>query len=168
MFAPPPTSPPSVLSHWPGRDCWGVWGELQEENQAFHHAYWTWIHVWNSAGQAKCNPICCCTRWLNGCWSHYTQMHKCAVFTPACFIFHLICVFICVFFFFSFWASLNKRLLISACGIRLLGSRCLLLSALLVSSMMLTFTFSRSTGCWYKAAKSRGWWKAFHRRHSAE
>lgn len=107
---PPPTSPPSVLSHWPGRDCWGVWGELQEENQAFHHAYWTWIHVWNSAGQAKCNPICCCTRWLNGCWSHYTQMHKCAVFTPACFIFHLICVFICVFFF-----SLFERLWINVC-----------------------------------------------------
>lgn len=29
------------------------------ENQAFHHACWTWIHVWNPVRQAKRGSICC-------------------------------------------------------------------------------------------------------------
>lgn len=36
-----------------------------EENRASPHARWTWIHVWNLPGPAKCGSICRSAWWLN-------------------------------------------------------------------------------------------------------
>lgn len=48
-------------------------GEIK--NQAFHHAYWTWIHVWNPVSQAKRGSICYCAWWLNWCCTDHLKLH---------------------------------------------------------------------------------------------
>lgn len=46
------------------------------ENQAFHHAYWTWIHVWNPVSQAKRGSICRRAWWLNRCRSGHLWLRR--------------------------------------------------------------------------------------------